>query len=147
VDLPVVSVAFACDANNYVMLCTCPKRRGACAMASSSAARDVLSIPPLRPRRAKLFCCPCWPARDTSAKGAAAPSDVRREKDSLLAVYGLDELSDTDGEGEEPENPLSPEQISIMLDRQIARTRELDIDRTIDSPDDCAASLKRDGLD
>ena len=35
------------------------------------------------------------------------------EKDSLLNQYGLDELSDTDGENE-IENPMSPEQIAMM---------------------------------
>ena len=83
---------------------------------------------------------------------------------SLLSMYGLDELSDTDGEGELPDNPMSPQQIALMrnrarrthrspaalfsaavltrrgrahsrrlrvaaaVDRQIALTRELDID-------------------
>ena len=44
------------------------------------------------------------------------------------------QLSDTDGEADLPENPMSPEQIALMLDRQIALTRELDIDPIEDSP-------------
>ena len=82
---------------------------------------------------------------------------------SLLSMYGIDELSDTDGESDLPDNPMSPEQIAMMrerraraqpacahalrrashvrrhagrialsfaltVDRQIALTRELDID-------------------
>ena len=70
-------------------------------------------------------------------------------------MYGIDELSDTDGEGDLPENPMSPEQIALMrkpllarsyaraccpdarvpraldrpaVDRQIALTRELDLE-------------------
>ena len=43
-------------------------------------------------------------------------------------MYGIDELSDTDQDSDLPENPMSPEQIAQMLDRQIALTRELDID-------------------
>ena len=52
----------------------------------------------------------------------------RSSAQSLLSMYGIDELSDTDGESELPENPMSPEQIALMLDRQIALTRELDVD-------------------
>lgn len=47
---------------------------------------------------------------------------------SLLSLYGSDDLSDTENESELPENPMSPEQIAFMLDRQIALTRELDVD-------------------
>ena len=59
---------------------------------------------------------------------------LRRAPQSLLSMYGIDELSDTDGESELPENPMSPQQIALMLDRQIALTRELDIDDAPGTP-------------
>ena len=58
---------------------------------------------------------------------------------SLLNMYGIDELSDTEGESELPENPMTPDQIAMMLDRQIALTRELDIDDGPEVPTPAAA--------
>ena len=44
---------------------------------------------------------------------------------TLLNRYGIDELSDTDGE--DPPETMTQEQIAHMLDRQVALTRELDV--------------------
>ena len=70
---------------------------------------------PSQSRPRKLYCCPCWPSRAkaTSAPAGAAAS-AGREKASLLSQYGIDELSDTDGESDVPENPMSPQQIAMM---------------------------------
>ena len=54
----------------------------------------------------------------------------------------MDEESDTDGEGEVPENPMTPEQIALMLDRQIALTRELDIPDSGGEPSTSASAEK-----
>ena len=51
----------------------------------------------------------------------------------------MDEESDTDGEGEVPENPMALEQIALMLDRQIALTRELDIPDSGGEPSSASA--------
>jgi len=61
--------------------------------------------------------------------GVTSNSLNRREKDSLLSMYGLEELSESEDE-DAPENPMSPEQIAMLLDRQIAMTRELDDELT-----------------
>ncbi len=47
----------------------------------------------------------------------------KREKDSLLDIYGGVE---SESEDEATDNPMTPEQIQSLLDRQIALTRELD---------------------
>lgn len=62
--------------------------------------------------RIKFFCC-CFPIRESRPTSAAAAAE-HAQKDSLLEKYGIDELSDTDGESELPENPMSPEQIARM---------------------------------
>lgn len=62
--------------------------------------------------RIKFFCC-CFPIRESRPASAAAAAE-HAQKDSLLEKYGIDELSDTDGESELPENPMSPEQIARM---------------------------------
>ena len=41
-----------------------------------------------------LFCCPCFPARPVPALSSSIKSVNRREKDSLLNIYGLEELSE-----------------------------------------------------
>lgn len=63
--------------------------------------------------RIRFYCC-CFPVRERRTVAASACG----QEDSLLSKYGLDELSDTDGEGEVPDNPMSPEQIARMRERQ-----------------------------
>ena len=65
--------------------------------------------------RIKFFCC-CFPIRESTSAAE------RAQKDSLLDRYGIDELSDTDGENELPENPMSPEQIARMRKHPTALT-------------------------
>lgn len=104
-----------------------PEERKAFEMPSLSGGRvrpslrHVRSIPEYRGSRSnsriKFFCC-CFPIREYTN---AEPSSAERgQKDSLLEKYGIDELSDTDGESDVPDNPMSPEQIARM---RTCRTR------------------------
>ena len=75
-------------------------------------------------------CC-CEDAEDQAIDPAVLTRQAmtRQEKDSLLSMYGLDELSEG-SDDDVAENPLNPEQLSLMLDRQIALTRELELEHT-----------------
>ena len=75
------------------------------------------------------YCFPCCPWSPGSSGAPTEACGSKLEGHSLLAKYGVDELSDTDGDDDAvPENPMSPEQIAAMLDRHIALTRELELD-------------------
>ena len=54
-----------------------------------------------------------------SPDAAAYPIALFRfARQTLLSVYGLDELSDTEGEGTSPEHAMSPTQIALMRARR-----------------------------
>mmetsp|Transcript_34700 Transcript_34700/g.81310 ORF Transcript_34700/g.81310 Transcript_34700/m.81310 type:complete len:120 (-) Transcript_34700:249-608(-) len=66
----------------------------------------------------------CLPLRPALSQHHCRP--IKPEKDSLLSMYGLDELSDAEEDEDLATKPMSPEQVQALLERQIALTRELD---------------------
>ena len=75
-----------------------------------------------------LGCLAFLTRRSPSHAAEEVKPSSKREKDSLLSVYGLDEISDDDdGLSEKPEN-MTPEQIQALIARQIALTQEDDED-------------------
>ena len=75
-----------------------------------------------------LSCLAFLTRRSPSHAAEEVKPSSKREKDSLLSMYGLDEISDDDdGLSEKPEN-MTPEQIQALIARQIALTQETDDD-------------------
>ena len=74
-------------------------------------------------RREKDVCAPhtMVPHRTWVFSKYHAP--LPRVPQSLLSMYGIDEMSDTDGEGDMLENPMSPEQIAHMRELLSPRPR------------------------
>jgi hypothetical protein len=72
-----------------------------------------------------LSCCSstACPNDTESAPSPVPKSTTKREKESLLEMYGYDDQSD-DEALPPADGPMSPCQVKTIIDRQIALTQE-----------------------